>query len=215
MTIRGSQRMPERDRRQAGRRLRAAGPKYQRHHPQFAGDQRLRAADRPALRHARPDRARQRQLRTCLGAVARDGARHRPPRRDPRGPGAPGRDGHPRRHRPAARSASSARWRWPNRKSRSPSFSRAQEFEADGIGVGIASRAGFDPYGARALPHVDGTQRRTEGAARHIDPRAPDFLSSHPATPERVSNAQANARQFAGPAPARATAPNISRVSTA
>ncbi len=28
------------------------------------------------------------------------------------------------------------------------SFSRAQEFEADGIGVGIAARAHFDPYGA-------------------------------------------------------------------
>src|SRR6516165_11444778 len=28
------------------------------------------------------------------------------------------------------------------------SFSRAQELEADGIGVGIAARAGFDPYGA-------------------------------------------------------------------
>jgi predicted Zn-dependent protease len=32
-----------------------------------------------------------------------------------------------------------------------------------------------------------------------IDPRAPDFLSSHPATPERVTNAQSNARQFSGP----------------
>jgi predicted Zn-dependent protease len=29
-----------------------------------------------------------------------------------------------------------------------------------------------------------------------IDPRAPDFLSSHPSTPERVRNAQANARQY-------------------
>src|SRR4051794_12046393 len=28
------------------------------------------------------------------------------------------------------------------------SFSRGQELEADGIGVGISSRAGFDPYGA-------------------------------------------------------------------
>jgi predicted Zn-dependent protease len=32
-----------------------------------------------------------------------------------------------------------------------------------------------------------------------IDPRAPDFLSSHPATPERGTNAVANARQFTGP----------------
>src|SRR5260370_34348160 len=28
------------------------------------------------------------------------------------------------------------------------SFSRAQEFEADGIGVGLAARAGYDAYGA-------------------------------------------------------------------
>jgi len=33
----------------------------------------------------------------------------------------------------------------------------------------------------------------------HIDPRAPDFLSSHPATPERIKNAQASARQFNAP----------------
>jgi predicted Zn-dependent protease len=32
-----------------------------------------------------------------------------------------------------------------------------------------------------------------------IDPRAPDFLSSHPATPERVANAKSSARQFTGP----------------
>ena len=32
-----------------------------------------------------------------------------------------------------------------------------------------------------------------------LDPRAQDFLSSHPATPERVQNAQANARQYASP----------------
>ena len=30
------------------------------------------------------------------------------------------------------------------------SFSRAQEFEADGIGVGISARAGFDPSAPRA-----------------------------------------------------------------
>ena len=69
-------------------------------------------------------------------------------------------------------------------------FSRAQEFEADGIGVGISARAGFDPYGAERFLTSMGhnAQLRTP---RAIDPRAPDFLSSHPATPERITNAVA------------------------
>jgi predicted Zn-dependent protease len=82
------------------------------------------------------------------------------------------------------------------------SFSRAQEFEADGIGVGIAARAGYDPYGAvRFLTSMgrNAELKSNPGQTHHIDPRAPDFLSSHPATPERVKNAQGNARQFAGP----------------
>jgi predicted Zn-dependent protease len=82
------------------------------------------------------------------------------------------------------------------------SFSRAQEFEADAIGIGIASRAGYDPYGAvrflTSMEHNAELKPQQNGAA--IDPRAPDFLSSHPATPERISNAQANARQYTGPA---------------
>jgi predicted Zn-dependent protease len=36
-------------------------------------------------------------------------------------------------------------------------------------------------------------------AAAGGDLRAPDFLSSHPATPERIRNAQANARQYTAP----------------
>ena len=77
-------------------------------------------------------------------------------------------------------------------------FSRAQEFEADGIGVGIAARAGYDPYGAvRFLSSLGRQAALRSGTA--ADPRAPDFLSSHPATPERVRNAQVNARQFSGP----------------
>jgi predicted Zn-dependent protease len=82
------------------------------------------------------------------------------------------------------------------------SFSRAQEFEADGIGVGIAARAGYDPYGAvRFLTSMgrNSDLKTNANQSHHIDPRAPDFLSSHPATPERVKNAQGNARQFAGP----------------
>jgi predicted Zn-dependent protease len=78
------------------------------------------------------------------------------------------------------------------------SFSRGQEFEADGIGVGIASRAGFDPYGAVRFLH-DMERYAELKSGRDNDPRAADFLATHPATPERVQNAQANARQFGTP----------------
>lgn len=78
-------------------------------------------------------------------------------------------------------------------------FSRAQEFEADGIGVGISARAGFDPYGAQRFLTSMGLNAQLRARTANIDPKAPDFLSSHPATPERVANAQANARQFAAP----------------
>jgi predicted Zn-dependent protease len=78
-------------------------------------------------------------------------------------------------------------------------FSRAQEFEADGIGVGISARAGFDPYGASRF--LTDMQRTADlnASAGGADPRALDFLSSHPATPDRVKNALANARQFSSP----------------
>jgi predicted Zn-dependent protease len=79
------------------------------------------------------------------------------------------------------------------------SFSRAQEFEADAIGIGIAARAGYDPYGAvrflTSMEHNAELKPRQNGSGP-IDPRAPDFLSSHPATPERITNAIANARQY-------------------
>lgn len=81
------------------------------------------------------------------------------------------------------------------------SFSRAQEFEADGIGVGISSRAGFDSFGAARF--LTAMQRNADLKAVRkddkVDPELADFMSSHPATPERVKNALANARQFAGP----------------
>ena len=43
------------------------------------------------------------------------------------------------------------------------SFSRAQEFEADGIGVGLSARAHFDPFGASRFLAGDGAQRGPEG----------------------------------------------------
>src|SRR5271156_307774 len=81
------------------------------------------------------------------------------------------------------------------------SFSRAQEFQADAIGIGMASRAGYDPYGAvRFLTSMEHNSQLKPQQSAAIDPRAPDFLSSHPATPERVTQALANARQYQAPA---------------
>jgi predicted Zn-dependent protease len=79
------------------------------------------------------------------------------------------------------------------------SFSRSQEFEADGIGVGLSARAHFDPYGAaRFLTSMERNAALKAGKTS-VDPRAQDFLSSHPATPERVQNAQTIARQYTSP----------------
>ena len=87
------------------------------------------------------------------------------------------------------------------------SFSRSQEFEADAIGIGMAARAGYDPYGAvRFLTSMEHNSELRPLQSGDIDPRAPDFLSSHPATPERVTNARARswrARASTWPAPAR------------
>jgi predicted Zn-dependent protease len=78
-------------------------------------------------------------------------------------------------------------------------FSRAQEFEADGIGVGISARAGFDPYGASRF--LADMQRNADlkPTAGSTDARGLDFLATHPSTPDRIKNALANARQFSGP----------------
>ena len=86
------------------------------------------------------------------------------------------------------------------------SFSRAQEFEADGIGVGISARAHFDPYGAARFLTAMERNAALKAGKPSLDPRSQDFLSSHPATPERVQNAQANARQYSAP-DARRTRP--------
>ena len=81
------------------------------------------------------------------------------------------------------------------------SFSRAQELEADGIGVGIAARAGYDPFGAARFLASMGRNADFKAAIGGPDPRSVDFMSSHPATPERIKNAQLNARQYSAPGP--------------
>jgi predicted Zn-dependent protease len=84
-------------------------------------------------------------------------------------------------------------------KVRFASFSRSQEFEADGIGVGIAARAGFDPYGAARFLTSMGHNADLRAGGSGSDVRSPEFFSSHPATPERVKNVQTTARQYSAP----------------
>jgi len=79
------------------------------------------------------------------------------------------------------------------------SFSRAQELEADGIGVGISSRAGYDPYGAVRFLTAMGRNAELRSSGSGGDTRFLDFLSSHPGTPDRLKVARANARQYTAP----------------
>jgi predicted Zn-dependent protease len=78
-------------------------------------------------------------------------------------------------------------------------FSRSQEIDADAMGVEISAHAHFDPYGAsRFLTSMERNAELKAGKTS-LDPRAQDFLSSHPATPERVQKAQVAARQYSSP----------------
>ncbi len=78
------------------------------------------------------------------------------------------------------------------------SFSRSQELEADAIGVKLLAKAGFDPYGASRF-----LQSMERNAAMRSQTQAasggPDFLASHPSTPERIRQAILVARQYSGP----------------
>lgn len=77
-------------------------------------------------------------------------------------------------------------------------FSRQQELEADAIGIKTIGKAGYDPFAAA---------RFLTAMARFADYRSsltlqdkrPDFLATHPSTPERVDFAERAARQFGAP----------------
>ncbi|WP_323054769.1 M48 family metalloprotease [Roseibium salinum] len=73
-----------------------------------------------------------------------------------------------------------------------------QELEADAIGVRTLANAGFDPYAAsrflRSMAAFAAYQSADKGSSS-----APDFLSSHPSTPERLQIAVRSARQIGAP----------------
>ncbi len=79
-------------------------------------------------------------------------------------------------------------------------FSQVQELEADAIGIRTLARAGFDPFASsRFLSQMarfaDYRAHRGVGAS----PRNPDFLSTHPSTPERIAFAVRAAREIGAP----------------
>ncbi|MBY0530835.1 MAG: M48 family metalloprotease [Xanthobacteraceae bacterium] len=79
-------------------------------------------------------------------------------------------------------------------------FSQGQELEADAVGVGIASRAGYDPYGAwRFLTSMNRFAQLRAATLGGNQPKDMEFLSSHPGTPARITIAVANAKQFVNP----------------
>ncbi|MBO9461709.1 MULTISPECIES: M48 family metalloprotease [Stappiaceae] len=77
-------------------------------------------------------------------------------------------------------------------------FSQVQELEADDIGVKTLARAGFDPYAAARFLRSMAAFARYQSADKSGS-TAPDFLSSHPSTPERLQIAIRAARQIGAP----------------
>jgi predicted Zn-dependent protease len=78
------------------------------------------------------------------------------------------------------------------------SFSRQQELEADAMGVKTIGRAGYDPFAAARFLSTMAQYAAYKTAAPMMEKR-PDFLSSHPSTPERVDFATRAAREFGAP----------------
>tara|TARA_R110000868_G_scaffold4950_7_gene30798 strand:+ start:7186 stop:8658 length:1473 start_codon:yes stop_codon:yes gene_type:complete len=74
------------------------------------------------------------------------------------------------------------------------SYSRDQEYESDTLGVRYLAAAGYDPYAqGDFLAAMDVNARAEAIIAGKSDEARADWLSSHPATPERVAAARREA----------------------
>jgi predicted Zn-dependent protease len=80
------------------------------------------------------------------------------------------------------------------------SFSRQQEFEADQIGIRDLGKAGYDPYAAaRFLTALGKWSALSASISGTGSNDRPDMMATHPSTPERVAQAEAEARQIRPP----------------
>ena len=69
-------------------------------------------------------------------------------------------------------------------------FTRENEKEADHIGIGLLSDAGFDPFSMGDF--FDSLQRQS----RLYGPQAPEFLRTHPVNENRIADAKNRASQY-------------------
>jgi predicted Zn-dependent protease len=72
-------------------------------------------------------------------------------------------------------------------------FSQIQELEADTLGIRMLVRAGYDPYSAARFLTSMARYAAWKTALPADGDASADFLSSHPSTPERISQAVAAA----------------------
>jgi predicted Zn-dependent protease len=89
-------------------------------------------------------------------------------------------------------------------------FSQIQELEADALGIRTLAKAGYDPYAAARFLTSMARYAAWKTAEPDRDINS-DFLSSHPTTPERISQAVAAAAD-AGPGGERDQESFLSRV---
>jgi predicted Zn-dependent protease len=73
-------------------------------------------------------------------------------------------------------------------------FTRANEYEADRVGVGVLAAAGFDPQG---MPTFFETLARQSGP---LASQAPEFLRTHPVTVNRIAETRERAASYPRPA---------------
>ncbi len=75
-------------------------------------------------------------------------------------------------------------------------FTRANEQEADRVGIQALASAGFDPHGMAAF------FERLQKNSKLYGAQLPEFLSTHPVTTNRIAEAQSRAGSYPQPAPA-------------
>ena len=189
----GADRQPHRG------RLGPARPALPDHHPQRAGGQRLRAPRRLSLRHARacwrwptiPPRSRR-----CSPTRWATSPPITPPQRQQKA-----RDALivSRVVTDVLDNDEGGQLALASSQRTLAAFSQQQELEADAIGVKTIGKAGYDPFAAARFLERDGDNTPTTATSLTLRDQRPDFLATHPSTPERVDFATRRRAQFGAP----------------